>query len=139
MATPRFWEGGMPRASRERRPDVATPCAAAITAISDNLRHTEGRVGPGCPYVHSELADTKGGICVSTVSIVDMNWALPPLPIVTTKLGRESRGGCVSIVSIAHRLTSTIGAENQEVGGNRNLSSPRLAEESRRSTYHSLA
>jgi hypothetical protein len=36
---------------------------------------------------------------------------------------------CVSIVSIAHRLTSTIGAENEEVGGNRNLSSPRLAED----------
>jgi hypothetical protein len=63
----------------DRRPDVATPCAAAITAISDNLRHTEAQVGPsGCPYVHSELADTKGGICVSTVSIVDMNWACRP-------------------------------------------------------------
>jgi hypothetical protein len=42
---------------------------------------------------------------------------LPPLPIVAAKLGRESRGGCASIVSIAHRLTSTIGAENQEGWG----------------------
>src|SRR5262245_29517514 len=61
----------MRRASRRPRPDLATPCAGSCKRCDLGHIPKGRRLGPsGCPYVHSELPETKGGICVSTVSIV---------------------------------------------------------------------
>jgi ERF superfamily len=105
----RMTKGERPRSSGvSNRPSCATSCwrklAISPRRVAASWAREGQRLGPsGCPYVHSELAETKGGVCVSTVSIVgSCGRDLPD------RARADKSGGLLSWTSPAGRSSPTL-------------------------------
>jgi hypothetical protein len=113
----------------------------ALAIIQDVEKKLAAPMAPELPSDGRRIGAVSA-ICPRMIQIrlyADMNWELPPSSIATTKLDER-----VTRLLRTHRQHRSPLDEHNWCGepggwGNRNLSSPRLAEEFRRLTYRSLA